>query len=191
MSKDALENISDIEQIYQHFKNLAIFNDIYQLEHDLNELLENKQNDTKFFIDLNIYLLRRILRINHSILGHELAVYNDIKYDRLRDFQNHIEKGYCKIDHKDDSGKSPMELAIDKNASKIYEYLQNFYPDFSFKSIKLVEPAQLEKDIFRACTLGNLNSVRWFIEKKNIDKNIKDVRNDTPHCFNEWSTSDC
>ena len=109
-----------------------------------------------------------------------LAQFCDLYIEK----QKLLEKDYEYVIKQKDQEIQKLKLQIKKLETNQISKTQNGIQTIS-------EKTDFVSNIFNACREGKLTSIKWFIEKKNIDKNIKDVRNDTPHCFNEWSTSDC
>ena len=64
----------------------------------------------------------------------------------------------------------------DKEIEKLKQQINELHSQMNFQPIA-EKPEDFESDIFKACKEGKLTSVRWLIEKENVDKNKKVEKN--------------
>ena len=78
--------------------------------------------------------------------------------------------------------KNPNDFQLEEEFIKIYnnstmkktiKYTYFSFFDLIQKMSQTIEISIYGSNIFISCKLGNINGVRWFIEKQNVDKNTK------------------
>ena len=113
-------------------------------------------------LDIAKYLISNGTNIEEKDVNGETALHLACRYNHLQIVEYLISQGANK-DPINNKQETPFIFAKMKNHSQIINY---FIYKFKY-------PSKLEKDIFKACRRDDLESVKYLIDKLNIDPNMK------------------
>ena len=143
--------------------------------------MEINLNQQKYLADLELF-------VNNSNNDQALALKSVVKlmfcviqqYSQFPFLFSNMKKEVEMLKKQHATDIERLHLRLQQNDKEIEELKQQIKDIETYQSTTIVEkPNDFEENIFEACKVGKLSSVKWLIEKEKIDKNIKNTYDNT------------